>query len=87
MVKQTKDRYIPFLPKLKKRDAWDDIKFEASISPLYWLYMQNNTILMSIYDEKIYTENIYIAQLHQMFFSFHLNVHCTVNIVHHDIVA
>ena len=34
--------------------AWDDIKLRVSISRLYYLYMQNNTILVSIYDEKIY---------------------------------
>ena len=42
------------------RDAWDDIKLRVSISRLYWLYMQNNTILIPIHDEKIYTENMYL---------------------------
>ena len=43
------------------RDAWDDVKLRVSISWLYWLYMQNNTILMPIHDEKIYTENIFMG--------------------------
>ena len=44
------------------RDAWDDIKLRVSISRLYWLYMQNNTILLPIMMKRyVYTENIYIA--------------------------
>ena len=44
------------------RDAWDGIKLRVSISRLYWLYMQNNTILIPIHDGKIYNKYEHWAQ-------------------------
>ena len=57
------------------RDAWDDIKLRVSISRLYWLYMQNNTILLPIMMKR-YTEKTSILLL-QISKILNLNIYNT----------
>ena len=57
------------------RDAWDDIKLRVSISRLYWLYMQNNTILLPIMMKR-YTQKTSILLL-QISKILNLNIYNT----------